>query len=298
MKILVTGISGYVASALVPELLKKGYKVKGIDLEDFVDPDVEFTKGDIRDSDLMMKQIQGMDAVIHLAAVVPPSKLEPELESINIKGTYRLSQLCRLKGIERFCFSSSTSVYGQGVDLNEWIAPRTGKTAHAPNTMYVSGKIMAENFILSLRTETYRPVIFRFATIFGSSKKISWQSLFNSFVREAVETKELKMYHPNAYRPFCHVKDIAQGIVKVLELPSNLTTGQTYNIGGYNATKLELSELIKKQIPDLTIKNFGGDDIGYSVNFDRIKDVGLRLTKDLEDGISELKEALDGTRVL
>jgi nucleoside-diphosphate-sugar epimerase len=298
VKILVTGSNGYIASALIPELLNKGYEVKGLDLDLMDKPNIEFTQGDIRDVGFIDKQIKGMDAVIHLAAVVPPSKLESELESINIKGTNRLVQLCRARGIQRVFFASSTSVYGNGVGLNEWDKPKKGKTSHAPNTEYVSGKICCENFILSLRNDTFNPVVFRFATVFGSSKKISWQSLFNSFVKEAVETKEIKMYHPNAYRPFCHVKDIAQGIVKALEFPSEVTSGQIYNIGGYNATKLELVELIKEQIPELKVNNFGGNDIGYSVDFNRIKEIGLNLTHSLKDGITELKEALNGVRVL
>jgi nucleoside-diphosphate-sugar epimerase len=293
VKILVTGSNGYVASALIPELINKGHDIKGVDFKPYDHyQDYNFSTGDIRNIEFMSKQIQGMDAVIHLAAIVPPSELEPELESINIKGTNCLMQLCRTKGVPRVFFSSSTSVYGQGVNLDETAFPKIGKTAHAPNTMYVSGKIIAENFLLSLRTDAFRPVVFRFATVFGSSRIISWQSLFNSFVRESEETKAIKMYHPSAYRPFCHVKDIAQGIIKVLEMPSDITSGQIYNIGGYNVTKLELCALIRNQIPELDIKNFGGNDIGYSVNFSKIGDLGLNLTKSIEDGISELREVL------
>lgn len=292
MKVLVSGSSGYVASALIPKLLSYSYDVKGIDIVDSDKKYYEFHQGDIRDIDFMRKQIKGVDTVIHLAAVVPPSPLEDQLDSINVRGAYNLAQLCRSVGVKRFCFASSTSIYGNGKDLDETKPPKYGITAHSPSTSYVSAKVAVENFVRPLQSYTFHPIIFRFATVFGESSKIGWQSLFNTFVKDAIKNKKVVIYHPNAYRPFCHVSDIAEGISKIIELPYDVTAGETYNIGGINATKLELLEIIKRYVPDLKVQDCGGLDIGYAVNFDKIRNLGLTLTKNLEDGVVGLKEAL------
>jgi nucleoside-diphosphate-sugar epimerase len=296
LKICITGANGYVASALIPALLGKGHDIKAIDLEDIpLYFDVDCLQGDIRNTELMKKELKGMDAVIHLAAIVPPHPtLESQMEDINFRGTNKLALLCRDLGIFRFMFASSCSVYGSGENLTEWAIPKiNGVTSHAPDTPYVSGKIRSENFVQSIRTDSFCPVIFRFATVFGVSAKVGWQSLFNDLFRQSFTNRTIKIKHSDAFRPFCHVKDIAQGIIKVLEMPADITSGQIYNIGGINATKKELVELFKEQIPDLKVENLGGNDKGYSVNFERIQETGFRLTKTLKDGISELKEYVE-----
>jgi len=94
-KILVTGGAGYVGAVLVPKLLNKGYDVTVIDLylygDDVLDsvkdnPGLKQVKGDIRNRDLLEKEMQGTDAVIHLACISndPSYELDPDLgKSIN-----------------------------------------------------------------------------------------------------------------------------------------------------------------------------------------------------------------------
>ncbi|MFA5300714.1 MAG: NAD(P)-dependent oxidoreductase [Lutibacter sp.] len=294
MKICVTGASGYIASKLLPELLKE-HEVNAVDLDqlDLKHNRLTFYKGDIRDLVLMDKAIKDVDTVIHLAAVVPPHPtLESQTEDINYVGACKLAVFARVKGVKRFLMASTCSVYGTGDNLTEWAVPQIGLTSHAPNTPYVSSKIKFENYLLSLRSDVFNPVIFRFSTVFGYAPKIGWQSLFNSLVKEAIENGELLIRFPNAYRPFCHIDDIAQGIKIVLKLPIENSSGKVYNIGGINVTKIKLAELIKEQMPDVNIKDLGGKDLGYSVNFDLIHDLGFKLTKDLQCGIRELLEVL------
>jgi nucleoside-diphosphate-sugar epimerase len=294
MKICVTGASGYIASKLLPELLKE-HEVNVVDLEplNLKDDKLTFYQGDIRNLDLMGKVLKDVETVIHLAAVVPPHPtLESQMEDINYVGACKLAVFARAKGVKKIYYSSTCSVYGTGENLTEWTVPQIGLTSHAPNTPYVSSKIKTENYLLSLRSNEFNPVIFRFATVFGKAPKIGWQSLFNSFVKEAIENGKLVIRFPDAYRPFCHVDDIVQGIKIVLKLPIENSSGKVYNIGGINVTKIKLAELIKEQIPDVDIKDVGGKDSGYSVNFDLIHDLGFKLTKDLQCGIRELLEVL------
>ncbi len=99
MRILVTGGAGYVGSAMVPMLLEHGHKVRVFDSLKFggqgllpctSSRDFELVKGDVCDENAFGKALDGMDAVIHLAAIVgyPACKKEPQVaHSTNVEGT-------------------------------------------------------------------------------------------------------------------------------------------------------------------------------------------------------------------
>jgi len=122
--ILVTGGGGYVGSALVPDLLKRGYHVKVVDVfwygRDVFDdcnrhPQLERIELDIRDSAELKQALTGVDAVIHLACISndPSFELDPGLgKSINYDAFAGLLQGSMDQGVKRFIYASSGSVYG------------------------------------------------------------------------------------------------------------------------------------------------------------------------------------------
>ena len=121
MKIFITGGAGYVGSALVPDLLKSGHHVTVIDLmiygNDVLDnhPNLKIVQGDIRDIELLKKEIPGHDAVIHLACISndPSFELNPDLgRSINLDPFKPLVEISEDSGVKRFIYASSSSVYG------------------------------------------------------------------------------------------------------------------------------------------------------------------------------------------
>src|SRR5690606_14659378 len=118
-KFLVTGAAGFIGSNLVEALLRLGYKVKGIDnfsngrrqnVEEFIaNPNYEFIEGDIRDFGTCIKACEGVDYVLHQAALgsVPRSMKEPLIyEDNNIKGTSNMMEAARQKGVKRFVYAS------------------------------------------------------------------------------------------------------------------------------------------------------------------------------------------------
>ena len=123
-KILVTGGAGYVGSALVPKLLRDGYQVKVIDLYLYgeevlhsvrASPNLTEIKGDIRDVELLKREVPGSDCVIHLACISndPSYELDPELgKSINYDAFLDLVHVSGSNGVRRFIYASSSSVYG------------------------------------------------------------------------------------------------------------------------------------------------------------------------------------------
>jgi nucleoside-diphosphate-sugar epimerase len=119
-KIFVTGGAGYVGSALVPALLKKGYEVVVYDLYiyDYRFPDNKKlfqVKADIRDREKMIESSKGCDAFIHLACISndPSFDLDPTLgKSINFDAFKNVIDACKENKIKRLVVASSTAQYG------------------------------------------------------------------------------------------------------------------------------------------------------------------------------------------
>ena len=133
MKILVTGGAGYIGSTLVPLLLSGGHSVRVLDnlihggaplLPAWSDPAFDFRPGDIRDHSAMTSALSGIDAVVHLAAIVgdPACARDPELaRSVNLDASLSLIEESRRRGVQRFVFASTCSNYGRMKDANQLV---------------------------------------------------------------------------------------------------------------------------------------------------------------------------------
>lgn len=130
MRFLVTGGAGFIGSHIVDYLVRKGDKVKVIDdfssgrrenLEGAINK-IELIEGDIRDKGLVNKIMQGIDYVLHQAALrsVPKSLGNPELyNDVNINGTLNILDAAKRAKAKRVVFASSSSIYGERADLPE-----------------------------------------------------------------------------------------------------------------------------------------------------------------------------------
>lgn len=195
MRILVTGGAGYVGSVMVPMLLEHGHKVRVFDSLKFggqgllpctSSRDFELVKGDVCDENAFGKAADGMDAVIHLAAIVgyPACKKEPQVaHSTNVEGTANLLKLRRRD--QKILFASTGSIYGSIPDYvcNE-DSPRS------PITLYGETKAKAEEAILSAGNS----VAYRFATAFGVSNRMRLDLMPNDFTYQAVKNRNLIVY--------------------------------------------------------------------------------------------------------
>ncbi|MBD3345782.1 MAG: NAD-dependent epimerase/dehydratase family protein [Chitinivibrionales bacterium] len=115
-KVLVTGGAGFFGVHLTRHLLDRGYDVRILDVADLNDSDlekkVEFIQGDILDSAVVARAVEGTDAVIHNAALVPVSRSGKRFWSVNVNGTRNMLEHAEKGGTKKFVYISSSSAYG------------------------------------------------------------------------------------------------------------------------------------------------------------------------------------------
>jgi len=237
-KVLVIGGAGYIGSVLVRKLLRAGYQVRVLDQllfgdasirELFEHPRFELLRGDFRHVDAVIRAVKGMDAVVHLGAIVgdPACALDEQTTlQTNYAATALVADVCRGYGVSRFVFASTCSVYG----ANDKIVDE-GSVLN-PVSLCAATKIDSERILLAARNETFHPTILRLATAFGWSPRPRFDLVVNLLTARAVLEKKVVIFNGEQWRPFVHVKDIARAFCLTLDADVAKVSGETFNVGG------------------------------------------------------------------
>jgi len=309
-KILVTGGAGYIGSVLVRQLLEKDYQVRVLDIlnfggdslvELFNNPNFEFQKGDVRVKEDIEKAIEGIDAIVNLAAIVgdPACAKEPEVaRETNYEAVKMIYNLANEKGIERFVFASTCSNYGKMTDPSKFI---TEESELAPVSLYAETKVETENFLLGQdRGNKCIPTCLRFSTVYGLSPRMRFDLTVSEFTKEVALGRELVIFGEQFWRPYCHVVDLARSVSTVIEAEKDKVAFDVFNVGdtSENYTKKMLVDEITKQIPEAKISYVekNEDPRDYRVAFDKIKNtLGFKITKKVPEGVEQvIKVITDG----
>jgi nucleoside-diphosphate-sugar epimerase len=296
MRALVTGGAGYLGCTLVPMLLEAGHDVVVLDslrkggqglLACASTPLFHLVHGDIRDERVVREALVGVDAIIHLAAIVgfPACVKDPLLaRTTNVDGTLNL--LRQRSPSQPIVYPSSLSNYGTvvGQVCTEEMEPK-------PITLYGVTKFEAEKRLL----ESGNVVVFRPATAFGVSPQMRLDLLFNEFVYRALKERFLLIYQPHYIRAFIHVGDFARAALFAIEHLGQMRD-QIYNLGSesLNLTKAELAHQIRKKVEFTLQTSEDGEDPdkrNYRVDFSKIGRTGFRVETGAEEGIDELVRA-------
>ncbi len=303
MKVLVTGGAGYIGSVLVSQLLNKGYKVRAFDSLKFggdalydvmLNPDFEFMKGDIRNSEDVEKALEGIDAIAHLAAIVGDpacKKYSEEANETNWTGSVDLFEAAEKAGVKRFVFASTCSNYGKMPDPDSFV---TETSELNPVSLYAELKVKFEKYLLEERKDSnICSTSLRFSTVYGFSPRIRFDLTVNEFTRNATVYGEQEIWGAQFWRPYCHVDDLARAVVLVLESPEEKVRANVFNVGSTeeNYNKGMIIEEVCKVVPNVKVNYVESteDPRDYRVNFDKIKnELGFTITKKVPDGVKEI----------
>ncbi|SNT60521.1 Nucleoside-diphosphate-sugar epimerase [Streptosporangium subroseum] len=302
MQILITGAAGYIGAPTTARLIAAGHTVRALDtlrfggaalLGAYPTGQFELLRGDIRDADTVGQALDGVDAVVHLAAIVgdPACAAEPDLaRQVNLEATVALHAAARRAGVGRFIFASTCSVYGHGDSLLDESSPLV------PLSLYAQTKAEAETRILTPGGEMATTAL-RFATLYGLAPRMRFDLVVNLWVRQALTRGVLALHAPQAWRPLIHVSDIAAAVTAVLDAPTERVTGQVFNVASArdNHQLSAVAAMVAEVCGDVRINvaPLAGDARNYRVSAAKLTAAtGWTPARTLRQGIAEMAGAL------
>jgi nucleoside-diphosphate-sugar epimerase len=308
MNILVTGGAGYVGSTLTPLLLDAGHQVRVLDclahggrslLGVWSHPRFTFIRGDTRDRSAVREALQGMQGVVHLAAIVgdPACAKHPdEARAINLDASLLLLEESKRLGIERFVFASTCSNYGKMTDSSQY-ADESSELR--PVSLYAETKVAVEKALLDpAKTDSVCATALRFATVFGVSPRMRFDLTVNEFTLELITKQNLLVYGEQFWRPYIGVRDIARAVSAVLAAPEKTIRSAVFNVGStqQNYQKQQLVEMMKPYAPKATVKYVHKDEDprDYRVSFAKIQNtLGFECQQSVDQGIQEIVKLIN-----
>ena len=307
-KILIIGGAGYIGAPLTTALLDAGYHVRTLDQLTYehgsaiaachLHPNFEFMRGDMGNRATMDEALQGVSDVVILAGLVgdPITKQFPqEAHDINDLGVMSCIDSLNDRGLNKVLFISTCSNYG--LIEEDVLASETFELR--PLSLYAKSKVAAEKYLLSQKGKVdYHPTVLRFATAFGLAPRMRFDLTVNEFTRELAVGNELVVFDAHTWRPYCHIKDFARLISRVLEFPVDDVAFEVFNAGGdeNNHTKQSIVDLVLQRLPGrhVAYKENSSDPRNYRVSFEKVRRV-LHFTPaySVADGIEEIVWAIE-----
>jgi len=307
-RVLITGHEGYIGSVMAPLFTRAGYHVTGLDTGYFRECILTPCSGqthtirkDLRD--LVPADLQGYDAVVHLAALSndPIGNLNREwTEEINFKGSVRLAELAKAARVQRFLFSSSCIMYG----MTE-AAVATEESPLDPKTEYAASKVKAEREITQFASDGFSPTFLRNGTVYGVSPRMRFDTVLNNLMAAGVTTGEVKVFSDGKpWRPVIHVQDIARSFLAVLDAPLEKVHNQVFNNGAnhLNHQIIDLARIVVDTVPGCKLvlsPSSGADQRTYKADFTKFARTfpNFEFKWNARTGAQELYEAFQSVRL-
>ena len=283
--ILVAGGAGYIGCVLVPRLVERGYKVRLLDRMYFgeqglgaVRDKIETVVADVRE--IPEAALDGIDGVINLSGLSndPTAEFDPEANwQMNAVATETLGRMCVQRGIERYVFASSCSLYdGLPPGMHDEEAPIEPRAAYATSKRY------GEEALLTLADQGLTPVLLRNGTVYGHSPRMRFDLVVNTFVKDALLTGKLLLHGGGwMWRPLVDIRDVADAMIAAYEAPADKVRGEIFNVLHSNYQIRELAMIVAGSVRLVT---------GRAIELEEVP--APKLTRDYECSNAKLSVTL------
>lgn len=268
-KWLITGVAGFIGSNILETLLKLEQKVIGLDnfstgklsnlnqIEQSIEAGLwknfTFLEGDIRDFKFCEKSCEGIEIVLHQAALgsVPRSIENPlTTNDVNVSGFLNILESAKNKGVKSFVYAASSSTYGDHPDL-----PKVENVIGNPLSPYAVTKYVNELYAeVYKRTYDFNSIGLRYFNVFGPKQnpKGEYAAVIPKWVNSIINNEEIFIFGDGkTSRDFCYIENIIQANILASTVQIEQAKNQVYNIAMNDSTTLnELFELISEELRD------------------------------------------------
>lgn len=303
MKYLVTGGAGFIGSNITKKLVEKGESVRvldnfstgNIDNLNAVINDIELIDGDIRDFWVVKKAVEGIDYILHQAALPSvPRSVENPLTSnvVNVNGTLHLLEAAKNGGVKKMVMASSSSVYGDAVEL-----PKHEGMRPSPLSPYAVTKLTNE-YYLKVYWELYKfpTVALRYFNIFGPQQdpNSAYAAVFPKFIEALLKGKQPTVFGDGEQsRDFTYIDNCVQA--NLLAATNDDICGDYFNVGCNGQFTLNETLDILREIIGCDIKAIYQDeragDIKHSyASIDKLAKFGYEPEVEFKEGVRRTVE--------
>jgi len=254
---LVTGAAGFIGSALVRALLERGERVRGFDNFETgkrehireVAGQIDFREADLLDLEALRSACQGVDYVLHQAAIpsVPRSVADPaRSNAVNVDGTLNVLIAARDAGVKRVVYAASSSAYGDTPTM-----PKQEDMPPNPISPYAVSKLAGELYMTSFHRVYGLPTVsLRYFNIFGPRQDANSQysAVLAKFITSMLQGEKSTIYGDGEQsRDFTYIDNVVAANLLAATQPESQVAGQTFNIAtGHRFTLNETFAILKE----------------------------------------------------
>jgi UDP-glucose 4-epimerase len=250
---LITGIGGFIGSSLTRALLSRGDQVRGVDnfatgrrenIADILDR-IDLREADILDLDAMKRACEGVDFVLHQAAIpsVPKSVLDPLASNrANVDGTVSVLVAARDAKVKRVIYAASSSAYGDTPTL-----PKHEGMTPNPISPYAVAKLASEHYMISFyRCYGLETVALRYFNIFGPRQDPSspYSGVLAKFITLMLKGEQPTIFGDGEQsRDFTYIDNAVDANLLACQAPAPEAAGKVFNVA--TGRRVTLNETVK-----------------------------------------------------
>jgi UDP-glucose 4-epimerase len=303
---LITGIGGFIGSSLARELLHRGEQVRGVDnfstgnrnnLADIFKK-IDVREADIRDLDAMKRACEGVDFVLHQAAIpsVPKSVLDPlGSNQANVDGTVNVLIAARDAKVKRVVYAASSSAYGDTPTL-----PKHEGMVPDPISPYAVAKLASEHYMTSFyRCYGLETVSLRYFNIFGPRQDPSspYSGVLAKFITQMLNGQQPTIFGDGEQsRDFTYVDNAVEANLLACKAPAEEVAGKMFNVATARRVTLNQTFALLKGLTGYAGSVIHGAERGGDIKHSLAdislaeKHLGYKPKVNFEDGLRRTVE--------